>query len=476
MKISSRQSPLAQIQAYQVGETLMKTNAGLQIDYLFRQSLGDQNLNEPLWKMPEKGVFTEDFYKDLVAGATDLVVHSWKDLPTEEKEHTQIVATLPREDQRDLLLFKKSSLKKDRLRFFSSSPRRSFNLKPFLLEILPWKTEAIEFASVRGNISTRVQKLLEDPETDGLIVAKAALDRLLGDTRFPDVQRSLRQALEKLQWMVLPLSENPNAAAQGALAIEVNRKHSSVQGALAKINCEKSFQSALREREILKAFGGGCHLALGMSVLERSYGRIEIVKGLTPSGEKIHLKNFIPQKPRPSQMTVSRLEFQSERATVARDLPGDVDAFFISRVEAWSNQIGTRIVWTAGLQTWKKLAALGIWVHGSSEGLGESEDPRLETLSGLNLRWRTLGHEELGNQRLKTYRLDLKLLTEKLMDSAGFRWKSGSEFQLALSRFPELRSKAHFCGPGRTFQIIKKELGSDQNIFVELSDEFITVV
>jgi hydroxymethylbilane synthase len=213
-----------------------------------------------------------------------------------------------------------------------------------------------------------------------------------------------------------------------------------------------------------------------MSVLERPYGRIEIVKGLTPNGEKIYLKNFIPKKSRPPQMTVSRLEFQSHRASQVRDLPESVDAFFISRVEAWSKQVGNRIVWAAGLQTWKKLAALGVWVHGSSEGLGESEDSRLEILSGEKLRWATLGHEERGEQRLATYRLDLKLHSKKLNDSAGYSWKSGSEFQLALSQFPELRNKAHFCGPGRTFQIIKKELGSDQNIFVELSDEFITVI
>lgn len=54
-----------------------------------------------------KGVFTEDFNQELLGGETDLVVHSWKDLPTEIKTETEIVATLPRADQRDLLLVKK---------------------------------------------------------------------------------------------------------------------------------------------------------------------------------------------------------------------------------------------------------------------------------------------------------------------------------------------------------------------------------
>ncbi len=475
MKISARQSPLAQIQAFQVGEALQKNSAS-KIDYLFRQSLGDQNLNEPLWKMPEKGVFTEDFYQDLVAQKTDMVVHSWKDLPTETKEHTEIFATLPREDQRDLLLFKKSSLQKAEVRLFSSSPRRAFNLKDFLPQVLPWKTTSIEFASVRGNISTRVQKLLDDPQTDGLIVAKAAIDRLLTDQKFPETQASLRKAISGLQWMVMPLTENPNAAAQGALAIEVHRSRTDVKEKLARINCKTSFQSAQRERDILKEFGGGCHLALGMSVLERSFGRLEIVKGLTPAGEKIHLKNFHPRKPRPAKMTVSRLEFKSERRKLNPELPA-ADAYFISRAEAWQNQAPTdKILWAAGLQTWKKLAAAGTWVQGCAEGLGEGEDARLEHVSGKELHWCSLSHLAEPGQRVATYELDLELVSRELPTSDAFVWKSGSEFLKALEAFPILRQKSHICGPGRTFQMIKNELQTDQNIFVELSDEFITVI
>ena len=95
IKISSRQSALAKIQAYQVGQTL-ESASGSPVEYLFRESLGDKNLTDPLWKMPEKGVFTEDFYIDLIKNQTDMVVHSWKDLPTEIKPETKIAATLPR--------------------------------------------------------------------------------------------------------------------------------------------------------------------------------------------------------------------------------------------------------------------------------------------------------------------------------------------------------------------------------------------
>ncbi len=489
-RISSRQSPLAKIQAYQVGAALQKANPEIEIEYFFRESLGDQNLNEPLWKIPEKGVFTEDFHRDLVQGHTDMVVHSWKDLPTEEKEATFIAATLPRADQRDLLLFKKSSFQRPAIRIFSSSPRRTVNVKEFLPEVFPWKLDSVEFTSVRGNISTRVQKMLENPEVDGLIVAKAALDRLLTDEKFPEAIHFLRTALQSLEWMVLPLSENPNAAAQGALAIEIHRDNRSLMNELAKINCSQSYKCAQREREILKEFGGGCHLAIGASVLERPLGRIEIVKGLTPSGDRVQSKKWIPRKKRPSDLTVSRMEFESTREANERLDLVPMEAAFVSRAEAWRPGLQARWLWAAGLKTWKKLAAKGVWVHGSAEGLGESEEARIDVLCGRPPQWRMLTHEGAAESddasRTGVYKLNLKLKDQNKdqnwdqlqnqNSSLAWQWKSGSEFLLAFEKFPILAKHFHICGPGRSFEQIKNALGSDEKIFVELNDGFITVV
>ena len=108
LKLAARKSDLARLQAYLVGTALEAQDPSLQVDARFRESLGDKNLTDPLWQAPEKGVFTEDFHRDLVEGAADLVVHSWKDLPVAEKPETMVAACL-RADSRDLLLFKRSS-------------------------------------------------------------------------------------------------------------------------------------------------------------------------------------------------------------------------------------------------------------------------------------------------------------------------------------------------------------------------------
>lgn len=480
LKISSRQSDLARIQAYAVGKKL--ESEGHSVEYFFRESLGDQNQLDPLWKMPAKGVFTEDFYQDLVEDKTDIVVHSWKDLPTEEKTQTEIVASLERADQRDLLLFKKNSQGKLKLNFFSSSPRRTYNLKNFFSWSLPWTAEKIDFQVVRGNVPTRIRKLLEDPEVDGLIVAKAALDRLLESQNFIQTKEFLCQALNQLNWMVLPLSENPNAAAQGALALEIRKKRPELKFVLEKINSLESFQSAHRERKILQSFGGGCHSALGISVLLRPYGDIEIIRGVDPQGKDLALKKFFPKRSSPSK--VSRLEFATARENI-RDVALHADAVFVARAEAWPKGTTYKgVVWTAGMQTWRKLAAEGVWVHGSAEGLGEQESERCDILLkgvlGRKAKWLRLTHSEswdfIDRPRLATYNLKRHMISQALPDVEAFSWRSASEFLLALEHFPDLRQRQHICGPGHSYDVVKKELGSENNIFVELGDEFITVV
>ena len=70
--IASRRSDLARIQAYQVGKALQSAHQQLEINYSFHESLGDKNQNDPLWQMPEKGVFTQDFREGLLQREFDL--------------------------------------------------------------------------------------------------------------------------------------------------------------------------------------------------------------------------------------------------------------------------------------------------------------------------------------------------------------------------------------------------------------------
>jgi len=185
LRVSGRSSDLSRIQIHQVASAFRTAVPDIEITSHFRESLGDKMQHDPLWSMPEKGVFTEDFVEDLRTGRTDLVVHSWKDLPTERAHGTRVVATLPRADTRDVLLVRRDRWRTvesgSKISILSSSPRRAHNLTPFLAWALPIQNLEIEFAPVRGNVPTRIRKLIE-AEHHGLVVAKAALDRLLSST------------------------------------------------------------------------------------------------------------------------------------------------------------------------------------------------------------------------------------------------------------------------------------------------------
>lgn len=474
LKISARKSDLARLQAYRVGDALKKAHPGMDIEYRFKESLGDINLTDPLWKIPEKGVFTEDFYGELLRGETDMVVHSWKDLPTEAKPDTSIVATMPRADQRDLLLIKKSHFEKIRatknLRVFSSSPRREYNLTPFFRSHLPFGLENVSFESVRGNIPTRVRKLLEADTTDALIVAKAALDRLLSadEEEFREVRTQLRSYLEQLDWAVLPLNINPNAAAQGALAIEILNTRADLKDLLKPFHDETTFTASIKERAMLASFGGGCHQKIGVSVLSRPYGEITVLKGLTDDGRVLDERRLVLHR-EPHRFEASQLwssEFKTERVPHSIvSIDANLNAFFVARAEAWPEAMNNPgFVWTAGTKTWKKLAERGIWVHGCAEGLGEQEDPRIEILAHKPLMWGKLSHDagydhpQENKKLVPTYSLKPSVEKQDFSGKESFFWTSGSQFLHAVAQDSSLLNKYHACGPGNTVRIIREHL------------------
>ncbi len=480
--LAARRSDLARIQAFQVGRALENLNPKITIEYSFHESLGDKNQTDPLWQMPEKGVFTQDLREGLLAGRYDLAVHSWKDLAIENDGETEIVATLPRADMRDLLLVRSDRWhevqRSGRMTMLTSSPRRSYNLQSFLPTALPAQINTLTFETVRGNVPTRVRKMW-DPGADGLIVAKAALDRLLEapDEDFAAIKAELRRLLSQCRWTVLPLAANPTAAAQGALAVEIKTGRPQLRDLLAPINSPDAFETAISEREILRNYGGGCHQKIGTSVLRRPFGEITFLRGLTDEGVVLKEVRLRANRQRPPKvvkdsmwpLTPADAEW-FKREPVPAAIPNS--ALWVAKADAAPEATAvsdSQIVWTAGLKTWLKLASRGVWVNGSADGLGEQEDPRIETLSGGTVNWTKLTHAdapgENGMRTVATYRLVPKAETPDLKHKQYFFWSSGSAFERALSVNPWLKSMTHFCGPGNTQKALERN-GVEAHIFL----------
>jgi hydroxymethylbilane synthase len=311
-------------------------------------------------------------------------------------------------------------------------------------------------------------------------VAKAALDRLLEakQAEFAATQTELRRFLSRCKWMVLPLRRNPSAPAQGALAIETVRGRADMGELLATLNCAETFAAVTREREILRSYGGGCHQKIGASVLRRPYGEITFLRGLTDDGQILDVSSLDASRQRPPRIDREKLWPLSaadsdwfSRERIPASVPDETSALWIVKGDAydWSPS-RDQIVWTSGVQTWKKLARRGNWINGCAESLGEQEPPNLDTLAGRKLAWLKLTHMDGYHDgtlpTLATYRL---VPTDHPVDLTGksyFFWKSGSSFEHALSLNPWIISMTHFCGPGNTVRILEKN-GVQPHVFLD---------
>lgn len=469
LRISARRSDLARMQAFEVGKALTRAEPALEIEFLFKESLGDKNQHDPLWKMPAQGVFTEDFVLDLQEGRTDLVVHSWKDLPTAHRPGLRIAATLPRADQRDCLLLRPEARGKANLTLLTSSPRRTFSTEAHLRSLLPFRVEEIATKPVRGNILTRLKKLAAG-EGDGLFVAKAALDRLLTTTEeeFRAGREEIRALMDGFLWMVLPLSLFPTAPAQGALAIEIREDRSALAKLLAKIHHQPTMEAVEQERVRFSSFGGGCHQKIGISVFRHErLGPVEFFHGLPDGGSPLHEIRLSERARNGVQGSFWPEGMPSVFAREATNAQNPGGGLFVARAEALPKawKVEGQPIWTAGTRTWQKLAERGVWVNGTCDALGE----RLpETGAFLpSLPWTKLTHEDSGNDAVfpccGTYRLKPKEAAPPLVDS--YFWPSESLFRWAIGQRPEIRNARHACGPGYTATVIEKELGRPIDVY-----------
>jgi hydroxymethylbilane synthase len=471
----SRASPLARLQAALVERALKSTHPSIDIDRLTRTASGDQDQTLPLWKFPDKGAFTADLSKALLEGAADFAVHSFKDLPVEMPAGTRIAGALPRADARDVVLIRRTAIDRQpsSLRLLSSSPRRAWLLGDVLPRLLPWRVTEVDAVPVRGNIETRLRKLVEGDE-HGLVMAKAALDRLLGfGPPFDREAAIIRERLAQCRFMVMPMRECPWAPAQGAIAIEIADSRTDLQTLLQPIMCAATLRAADDERRVLAEHGGGCHQALGAAIVDKQYGRVVSVRARDKATALWELRGSRPSFPRAAADRVwpsPGMDLAAERRTVQADQPV-ADGYWVSRAEAlpdtWSLSPDT-FVWAAGSQTWQRLAARGIWVHGCADGLGDDEQPPIELLAGRTLAWIRLTHAGARmDDGVATYVVETQL-PEDLPTRTHFYWTSGDLFSRALHRWPSLRNAWHASGPGRTRDAITTELGSTERIGVWL--------
>lgn len=245
--LGTRGSDLALTQTRMVEALLKAAHPDLAVEILIIKTTGDKRLDISLAQpgMLEKGLFTKELEDALSRGEIHAAVHSLKDLPTELPEGFSVGAILERADPADLLITKQrgglAALKSGAV-VATSSPRRQ-------VQLLHLRSD-LQVVEIRGNVPTRLRKLAENPELEGLILAKAGLDRL-GHHIVPE-------GLE-----ISVLTEMLPAPGQGAIGIECCTGDTETLRWLAAIHHEDTARCVNAERDLLRSLGGGCSLPFG---------------------------------------------------------------------------------------------------------------------------------------------------------------------------------------------------------------------
>jgi len=233
IRVGSRASELAVVQANIVIETIQKAAPSAEVELVTMTTTGDRILDQTLDKVGGKGLFVKELDIALLENRVDITVHSYKDVPMDVHHKLPIIAVSKREKPFDVLVLPKGVSRIDESKPIGcSSARRQLQIKKLY--------SGISIAPVRGNVITRLKKL-DSGEFSALVLAEAGLARLGLSERI-----SRRFSYEEM----LP------AACQGVLAVQAREGFD--VSLLGDFPDEETWDVSVAERAFVRALGGGC--------------------------------------------------------------------------------------------------------------------------------------------------------------------------------------------------------------------------
>ena len=243
LTVATRGGALALAQTKTVIALLKKVFPELQAEIKEITTSGDSDRKTALWNLKDTGFFTSQIEDALLASGADFAVHSFKDLPTQQRDGLKIAAVCDRNFVEDCLLCNCPVESIEQLpkgtKIGTSSLRRASQLKHLHPDI--------EVVPIRGNVKTRIKKL-EGGDYDAIVLARAGLERLGLE--------------EKISYVFEP-AEFISAPAQGALAVQTRADDKKTNEIVAVINDRQVEIETAAERKILTVLQCGCHAPVG---------------------------------------------------------------------------------------------------------------------------------------------------------------------------------------------------------------------
>ena len=496
LRLGTRGSPLAMAQSRLVATALQRLHPEVAVDLFPVSTRGDRNLDTPLQDVQDPDFFSAELDEALLAGAVDFCVHSLKDLP-QARPHGIVTAALPpRENPRDVIVWRGDVPARlaagDLLRVGSSSPRRQGNVTDFLAYALPAarRPPVIELLSVRGPVDVRLGRLRqprgEAGGLDGVVLALAGLVRLWND---PAGRTVLEPLLQDVRFMVLPLTKCPAAPGQGVLAVECRAGDDVVLGLLRGLHDPETAELVALEETSRLSIGRTDRPALGVTAIRHGeLGPVSLVRGSIASGVIERLDWNRPAAPREA-LGFDGSAWQrlcTRQPATPRPQLGDLGpeaAVFAAYWHALQDQTlpaGARL-WVSGVESWRQLAARGLWVEGCGDNLGFAEVratlgcpvlglPPLRDWTALTSTGAVPGWQDSGvGQVLATYAIVppqdetlLRSLRESAARATHFYWSSPEQFHALRGALPV--NARHACGAGKTLRALRAA-GTDAQPF-----------
>lgn len=238
VRIGTRDSELAMWQARFVERKL--SDRSIRTEIVPIKSDGELDLTTPLYEIGVEGIFTKALDAALLSGRIDVAVHSLKDVPTRLAKGLSLVGVPERGSWLDVLVQKKAGVDADQDGFVlaTSSLRRQAQW----LNRYPGST----VVPMRGNIQTRLRKLVETDAWKGALFAAAGIDRVGLDVPHRT----------DMDWMV-------PAPSQGALAIVARSDDAVWQSRTEWLDHRPTRWCVEAERSFLRRLMGGCSMPIG---------------------------------------------------------------------------------------------------------------------------------------------------------------------------------------------------------------------
>jgi hydroxymethylbilane synthase len=248
LRVATRKSPLALAQtAIAVAAIESRTRTACEIVGITTR--GDNLQHRSLSAIGGDGVFSKELQQALLDGRADAAVHSLKDLPSELTPMLSTGAVLERGPACDVLLSRDNRYKSIEALPLGAvvgtgSPRRASQLRAVRADL--------QVRDVRGNVDTRVRKLL-DGEYDALVLALAGVQRL-------GLLAQLGGGCALDAGVMVP------APGQGAIFVQCRADAQAVLGIIMELNDAPTALAVAMERAFLQALGSGCTVPAGCLV------------------------------------------------------------------------------------------------------------------------------------------------------------------------------------------------------------------